>query len=155
MPDPARVLGDQHHGGIAVAVASLPASIDQAGNLGIGEVLAGADLGVTFAVRRVGRSPTVPITVVGATSVRCGFVMIFQGSSSATVPNTALYGTLHKARNADFINTFDLGAAAKPVSTQETLNGWAFFTDATAAMFHCWPCAPSTIGTTFPMTFGS
>jgi hypothetical protein len=35
------------------------------------------------------RSPTVPITAVGATSVRCGFVMIFQGSSSATVPNTA------------------------------------------------------------------
>ena len=37
-------VGDQHHGGIAVAVAILPASIDQAGNLGIGEVLAGADL---------------------------------------------------------------------------------------------------------------
>src|SRR5262249_19892758 len=41
--------GDQHHGGIAVAVAILPASIDQAGNLAVGEVLAGADLGVTFA----------------------------------------------------------------------------------------------------------
>jgi hypothetical protein len=46
-------VGDQHHGGIAVAVAILPATIDQAGNLAIGEVLAGADLGVTFAARRV------------------------------------------------------------------------------------------------------
>jgi integrase len=43
-----------------------------------------------------GRSPTVPITVVGATNVKCGFVMIFQGSSTATVPNTALHGTLQK-----------------------------------------------------------
>jgi hypothetical protein len=88
-----------------VAVASLPASIDQAGNLAIGEVLAGADLGVTFRRGGFGRSPTVPITVFGATSVRCGFVMIFQGSSSATVPNTALHGTLRKAINADFMGS--------------------------------------------------
>ena len=50
-PQPVPV-GDQHHGGIAVAVAILPGSIDQAGNLAIGEVLAGADLGVTLAARR-------------------------------------------------------------------------------------------------------
>ena len=53
-PQPMPV-GDQHHGGIAVAVAILPGSIDQAGNLAIGEVLAGADLGITLAARRVGR----------------------------------------------------------------------------------------------------
>ena len=37
---------DQHHGGVTVAVAVLPGGGDQAGNLGIGQVLAGADLGV-------------------------------------------------------------------------------------------------------------
>ena len=50
-PQPVPV-GDQHHGGIAVAVAILPSSIDQAGNLAIGEVLAGADFGITLAARR-------------------------------------------------------------------------------------------------------
>ena len=50
-PQPVPV-GDQHHGGIAVAVAILPGGIDQAGDLAIGEVLAGADLGVTLAARR-------------------------------------------------------------------------------------------------------
>ena len=50
-PQPVPV-GDQHHGGIAMAVAILPGGIDQAGDLAIGEVLAGADLGVAFAARR-------------------------------------------------------------------------------------------------------
>src|SRR5262249_2481123 len=73
------------------------------------------------------RSATVPITEVGATSVRCGFVMIFQGSSSATVPNMGHHGTLHKARNADFMGTTVISrAAAEPVNTQETLNWRAF-----------------------------
>ena len=39
-------VGDQHHGGIAVAVAIPPGSIDQAGYLAIGQILARADLGV-------------------------------------------------------------------------------------------------------------
>lgn len=108
-PQPVPV-GDQHHGGIAVAVAILPASIDQAGNLAIGEVLAGADLCVTFAARRFRATPTVPLTVAGATSVRCGFVIVFQGSSSATVPNMTSHGTLHKAINADFINITSISA---------------------------------------------
>ena len=42
---------DQHHSGIAVAVAILPGGDDQTIDLGVGQVLAGADLGVTFAVR--------------------------------------------------------------------------------------------------------
>src|SRR5262245_1381801 len=50
-----------------------------------------------------GRSLTVPITVGGATSVKCGFVIIFRGFPRGTVPN--IHGTLHKAGNADFINT--------------------------------------------------
>ena len=43
---------DQHHGGVAVAVAVLPGGSDQAGDLGIGEVLARADLGIALAARR-------------------------------------------------------------------------------------------------------
>ena len=77
---------DQHHGGVAVAMAVLPGGSDQAGDLAIGQVLARADLGVALAARRARRSATVPITVVGATSARCGFVMIFQAFLRATVP---------------------------------------------------------------------
>ena len=41
----------------------------------------------------LGRSPTVPITVVGGTSVKCGFVMIFQAFPRAAVPNMVHLGT--------------------------------------------------------------
>ncbi len=43
---------DQHHGGVAVAMAVLPGGSDQAGDLAIGQVLAGADLGIALAPRR-------------------------------------------------------------------------------------------------------
>jgi hypothetical protein len=60
------------------------------------------------------------MTVVGATSAICGFVMIFQGSFSASVPNKAPYGTLHKARNADFMGSTAIsGAAAEPFGIDE------------------------------------
>ena len=39
-------IGDQHHGGVAVAMAVLPGGSDQAIDLGVGQVLARADLGV-------------------------------------------------------------------------------------------------------------
>ena len=122
-PQPVPV-GDQHHGGIAVAVAVLPGGSDQAIDLGIGQVLARADLGVRWRRGGLRRSPTVPITVVGATSARCGFVMVFQGFSSCDCPvNMSPYGTLHKARNADFMGTTAIsGAAAETVGMRETLN---------------------------------
>ena len=110
-PQPVPV-GDQHHGGIAVAIAILPASIDQAGNLAIGEVLAGADLGVTFAARRAPAIANCPNNGGWRTSVRCGFVMIFQGSSGATVPNMTSLGTLHKPINPDFMGTTAISGAA-------------------------------------------
>ena len=44
-------IGDQHHGGVAVAMAVLPGGSDQAGDLAIGEILAGADLGVAPTAR--------------------------------------------------------------------------------------------------------
>jgi hypothetical protein len=51
----------------------------------------------------------------------------FSGFSHATVPNMATHGTVHKARNVDFMGTTAIsGAAAKPVSTQEALNWRAF-----------------------------
>ena len=79
-------VGDQHHGGVAVAMAVLAGGRDQPSDLAVGQVLARADLGVAAALRWAGRSSTVPITVVGATSARCGFVMIFQAFLAATVP---------------------------------------------------------------------
>ena len=49
-PQPVPV-GDQHHGGIAVAVAVLPGNSDQAGDLGVGQIFARADLGVALTAR--------------------------------------------------------------------------------------------------------
>jgi hypothetical protein len=45
-------ISDQHRGGVAVAMAVLPGGSDQTSDLAIGEVLAGADLGVALAARR-------------------------------------------------------------------------------------------------------
>ena len=53
--------------------------------------------------------------------------MIIQASPRATVPNTHAYGTLHKARNADFMGSAAIsGAAAEPFGMRETLNWRAF-----------------------------
>jgi hypothetical protein len=109
-----------------VPVAILPGGIDQAGNLAIGEVLAGADLGVTFASRGFGRSPTVPITVVGATSVRCEFVMIFRDLPVLCPEYGPSRDTAQGEKHRFYAHNFDLGAAAKPVSKQKTLNWQAF-----------------------------
>ena len=78
-------IGDQHHGGVAVAIAVLAGGSDQPIDLGVGQVLARADLGVA-APRGGPALSTVPITVVGATSARCGFPMVFQAFPRATVP---------------------------------------------------------------------
>ena len=43
---------DQHRGGVAVTMAVLASGSDQAGDLGVGQVLARADLGVALAARR-------------------------------------------------------------------------------------------------------
>jgi hypothetical protein len=60
--------------------------------------------------------------------------MILQAFLSATVQNMAPHGTLHKARNADFMGTTAIsGAAAEPVSMQETLNWRAFSTAGVAS----------------------
>ena len=98
-------IGDQHRGGVAVAMAVLPGGSDQPTDLGVGEVLARADLGIALAARRARRRSTVPITVAGATSARCGFVMTFQAFPRATVPILNSHGTLRKARNADLMGT--------------------------------------------------
>ena len=46
-PQPVLV-GDQHHGGIAVAVAVLPGRGDQAIDFGVGQILARADISVAL-----------------------------------------------------------------------------------------------------------
>jgi len=94
---------DQDHGRITVAAAIPRGGGNQAGNLGVGQILARTD-------RRGGR--TVPITAVGATSARCCFVMIIQTSPRAT---------------ADFMGSTAIsGAAAEPFGMRETLNWRAF-----------------------------
>src|SRR5262249_23258046 len=106
-PQPVPV-GDQHHGGIAVAVAVLPGRGDQAIDFGVGQILARADSSV--ALTAGWPMGDCPIKVVGATSARCGFVMSFEAFPCATVPNKGSYGTLHKARNADFGLNFGSGS---------------------------------------------
>jgi hypothetical protein len=64
-PQPVPV-GDQHHSSITVAVVILPGGPDQAGDLAIGEVLAGADLGVRFAARRAPAIANCPKTWLAA-----------------------------------------------------------------------------------------
>ena len=44
-------VGDQHHGGVAVAIAVLASGRDQPIDLGVGQVLARADLGVAAPLR--------------------------------------------------------------------------------------------------------
>ena len=96
-PQPMPV-GDQHHGGVAVAMAVLAGGSDQTTDLAVGEVLTRAGLGIALAARRAGTTSNCPNKVAGATSARCGFVMTFQASPRATVPNMGSNGTLRKAK---------------------------------------------------------
>jgi hypothetical protein len=71
-------IGDQHDGRLPMAVAVMAGGSDQAINL-IDEVLARAELGVALAPRRAR-----PFTVGGATSARCGLVMVLRAFPHAT-----------------------------------------------------------------------
>ena len=75
---PAMAVGNQDHGGVAVAVAVLASCRDQPIDLGVGQVLARADLGVA-APLRWSRLVYCPINGARrATSVRCDFTMVFR-----------------------------------------------------------------------------
>src|SRR6516225_6679095 len=132
-------VGDQHHGGIAVAVAILPASIDQAGNLAISEVLAGADLGVTFAARRVWAIANCPNNGGCRHQRQMRICHDFSGLFQCYCPK---YGpsrdTAQGKKRRFYRNNFDFGAGGR--TGQHARNGeladifcrWA--TDATPAM---------------------
>ena len=108
-------IGDQDHGGVTMAITIPRRGSDQALDFALGQVFARAEFRVTAAARRcVQRSATVPLTVVGATSARCGFVMVFQAFPALLSLKIGIHGTLCKARNAQFTGeTAISGAAAR------------------------------------------
>src|SRR5215467_7343310 len=111
-------VGDQHHGGIAVAVAILPGSTDQAGDLAIGEVLAGADLGVTFAGRRAPAIGNCPNNGGWRHQRQMRICHDFSGSSSCYCPKYDPSRDTAQGEKCRFYKqNFDLGVTAKPVST--------------------------------------
>src|SRR5262249_17375426 len=125
-PQPVPV-GDQHHGGIAVAVAIPPGCIDQAGNLAISEVLAGADLGVTFAARGVPAIANCPNNGGWGPQRQLRICHDYSRLSSCNGPKQDPSRESTKGEKRRFYkHNFDLGAAAKLVSRQETLNWRAF-----------------------------
>ena len=111
-PQPVPV-GDQHHGGIAVAVAILPGGGDQAIDLAIGEVLAGADLGVALAARRAPAIANCPNNGGWRHQRQMRICHDFLGLFPCYCPvNMAAYGTLRKGKNADFTGTTVIPSAA-------------------------------------------
>src|SRR5215471_9923135 len=130
-PQPVPV-GDQHHGGIAVAVAILPSSIDQAGNLAIGEVLAGADLGVTFAAWRVRAIANCPNNGGRRYQRQMRICHDYSRLSSCYCPKyDPSRDTAQGEKHRFYRHNFDLGAAAEPFLAG-IFRRWA--TDATAGM---------------------
>src|SRR5262249_1731747 len=92
---------DQHHGGIAMAVVVPASRRDQARNLGIGQVLASADVGVRPAARRVRTIVNCPNNDRWRHQRQMRICHDFSGYSLATVPYRHDLGTLHKSKSAD------------------------------------------------------
>ena len=78
-------VGDQDHGGVAVAIAVLASCRDQPIDLGVGQVLARADLGVA-APLRWSSLVNCPINGGWRHQRQMRFFHGFSGFSSATVP---------------------------------------------------------------------
>jgi hypothetical protein len=92
-------IGDQHHGGVAMAVAVVTSGLDQALNLGLGKVFARSDLGIRTAPGRTFRV-NCPIKARGVTKAKCGFFIGFASFSMATVPNMTAFGTSSNGKPA-------------------------------------------------------
>ena len=130
---------DQHHSGIAVAVAILPGGDDQTIDLGVGQVLAGADLGVTFAVRWAPAIANCPNNGGWRHERQMRICHDFSGLFQCYCPE---YGpsrdTAQGKKRRFYRNNFDFGAGGR--TGQHARNGeladifcrWA--TDATPAM---------------------
>ena len=105
-------VGDQHHGGVAVAMAVLAGCRDQPSDLAVGQVLARADLGVAPPLGGPASS-TVPITVVGATSARCDFSMVFQAFHCDCPLNRRLWDTAQGEKRRLYGHNCDLGRCGR------------------------------------------
>ena len=81
----AMAVGDQDHGGVAVAIAVLASCRDQPIDLGVGQVLARADLGVA-APLRWSSLVNCPINGGRRHQRQMRFFHGFSGFSAATVP---------------------------------------------------------------------
>ena len=82
----AMAVGDQDHGGVAVAIAVLASCRDQPIDLGVGQVLARADLGVALAPLRWSSLVNCPINGAWRHQRQMRFYHGFPGLFRATVP---------------------------------------------------------------------
>ena len=120
-------IGDQHHGGVAVAMAVLPGGSDQASDLAVGEVLAGADLGIAFAARRAPAIVNCPNNGGWRHQREMRFCHDFSGLSACYCPKyEPSRDTAQGEKRRFYGHNCDFGAAAEPVGMQETLNWRAF-----------------------------
>jgi len=107
-------VGDQHHGGIAVAVAIPRGDRDQPGNFAISEVLAGADLGVTFAARGVPAIANCPNNGGWRHQRQMRICHDYSRLSSCYCPKyDPSRDTAQGEKHRFYRHNFDLGAAAK------------------------------------------
>ena len=115
----AMAVGDQDHGGVAVAIAVLASCRDQPIDLGVGQVLARADLGVA-APLRWSSLVNCPINGGRRHQRQMRFFHGFSGFSAATVPyNGRLWDTVQGKKrrfyghNCSFRRGGSMGSAFK------------------------------------------
>jgi hypothetical protein len=71
-------VGDQYHGGVAMAVAVDPRSFDEAVDLGVGQVFARPRIGIAYAFGRPAVWLDCPNNGGWATSAKCDFAIDFR-----------------------------------------------------------------------------
>src|SRR5262249_41607181 len=140
-PQPVPV-GDQDHGRITVAVTIPSGGGNQAGNLAVGEVLAGANLGVSFAARRVRAIANCPNNGGWRHQRQMRGSHDFLGGSSCYCPEYGRSpGTAQGEKRRFYKNKFYLSPAGKTVSTPEALNWGAFSVSGQPMLPQRWPGA--------------
>ena len=117
---------DQHHGGVAVAMAVLPGGSDQAGDLAIGQVLARADLGVAAPLGgpAIGNCPNNG----GRRHQRqMRFCHGFSGLSRCDCPINELLRDTAQGENADFMDTTAISARRQNRPARKRRLNWQAF----------------------------
>ena len=79
-------VGDQHHGGVAMAVAIDPGGFDKPVDFGVRQVFARPHLGIAYALGRSAGRRDCPNNGGGATSAKCDFGIDFRPFSLTICP---------------------------------------------------------------------